>query len=588
MKRLSGPDVALSIRILCLALLMMLFPLQAQASYQVEIIGAGALTPLLNEHLEISRRQGDGNLAEEEVQRLAAIAPAQIRELLATEGYFSPVVTHELIKQASPWIARFNITLGPQTQVAAVDIRFSGDIAAAPQPDEQRMNRLRRRWSLDSGEIFRQRDWDSAKSALLKDLLVTDYPAALITSSEARIDPAANSATLSVEIDSGPKFTFGPLQIEGLQRYSRELIDQLNPIQPGEPYSQEKLNELQARVQDSGYFRSAFATLEINPEQPRNVPIRLDLVENERRRLALGGGFSTDTGARVQVKWLDRNFLGRNWRLESALRIDRETRVLGADVFLPAITNGWLPSFGTHYERSDSAGEINNKLRAGARIASANKADEKTWGIAYLGDRQQIGESFRNNRQALIGSFSYTKRRVDNLIAPRLGYVASIELGAGPRGLVNSDSLMRVSARGTWLSPTRQRVQAVLRGQAGQVFGAGRDTVPADLLFRTGGDQSVRGYGYNTLGVMQNGAVVGGVVSAVLSAELVYRLTPQWGAAVFADAGNAADSWGDFRFKQGTGVGARWRSPIGPINVDLAYGHATRKPRLHFSVGYGF
>jgi translocation and assembly module TamA len=112
--------------------------------------------------------------------------------------------------------------------------------------------------------------------------------------------------------------------------------------------------------------------------------------------------------------------------------------------------------------------------------------------------------------------------------------------------------------------------------------------VPGDLLFRAGGDQSVRGYSYQSLGPIQNGAVVGGTVTAVMSAELVYQLTPTWGAAVFTDAGNAADSWKGFTLKRGTGVGARWRSPIGPVNLDLAYGHAVHKMRLHFSVGYGF
>jgi translocation and assembly module TamA len=582
-------------RIACfLALLALLFTVPAHAqdaaphSYRVEIIGAGSLASLLNEHLEITRRQSAGNLSEEEIQRLVGIAPNQIRELLATEGYFSPTVTHELDQQSSPWVARFTITLGPPTVVQSVDIRFSGVVASGQDADQRRMDRLRRQWGLKTGEVFRQASWDSAKSTLLKGLLVRDYPAAAITHSEARIDPATHGAALVVEVDSGPKFTFGELEIQGLQRYSREMIERLNPISPGEPYSQEKLNELQARVQDTGYFRSAFATVDINPARSHNVPVRLDVTENERKRLSLGLGFSTDTGARAQVKWLNRDFLGRNWRLESELRVDRETRVLGADVFLPAISNGWLPSFGAHYERTDTAGEINDTLRTGARLSSPNKLDEKTWAISYLADRQQIGDNFANNRHALIGSFIYTKRRVDNLILPSRGYVASVELGAGPRGLLNEESLARVVGRATYLSPTRNRVQALLRGQVGQVFGAGRETVPADLLFRTGGDQTVRGYGYNTLGVAQDGAIVGGTVTAVLSAELVYRLTPQWGAAVFTDAGNAADSWSALRLQHGTGIGARWRSPIGPINLDLAYGHETRKVRLHFSVGYGF
>jgi translocation and assembly module TamA len=69
---------------------------------------------------------------------------------------------------------------------------------------------------------------------------------------------------------------------------------------------------------------------------------------------------------------------------------------------------------------------------------------------------------------------------------------------------------------------------------------------------------------------------------------MIYNLTPQWGVAVFTDAGNAADSWHDFHPVHGSGVGARWRSPIGPLNLDLAYAHETHQPRLHFSVGYGF
>lgn len=578
---------------LILLLLPVLVHAQTGPGYTVQIDGAGPFTKLLAEHLDIARRQEDRNLPPEEIQRLAATAPQQIRELLATEGYFSPTIRYELNRSTTPWVARFAIEPGPPTRVASVDIRFRGDIASGPQPDARRMNRLRRRWGLEPGEVFKQAAWDDAKSAVLRDLLLRDYPAAAIAHSEARIDPEKNTAALTVEVDSGPAFTFGELRIEGLQRYSREMIERLNPIQPGDPYAQEKLNELQSRLADTGYFRSAFASAEIDPAQPRHVPVRVDLVENPRRRLGLGVGFSTDTGARAQVKWLDRNFLQRDWRLEADLRIDRETRLIGGDVFLPPIANGWLPdgwlpSFSAHFERTLSGGETNDKVRTGARLASPNRFDEKAWSLAYLADRQRVGATFVNNRQALIGSFTYTKRRLDHPLQPRRGYLASVELGAGPRGLINESNIARVVVRAMWLRPLAPRWRTLLRGQVGQVFGGSRLTVPADLLFRVGGDQSVRGYDYNSLGVMQDGAVVAGKVSAVLSAELIYWLTPQWGAAIFADAGNAADSWSGFELKRGSGIGARWRSPIGPVNLDLAYGHATREPRLHFSIGYGF
>ncbi|HVK95158.1 MAG TPA: autotransporter assembly complex family protein [Noviherbaspirillum sp.] len=572
------------------ALLGLSFPCFAQTqnvTYTVEIKGAGKLSSLLREHLDISRRQ-NAVLSTDELERLVAITPQQARELLATESYFSAVVQPVLDRGVDLWVVRIAIALGPETRVDALDIHFSGGIVSGPNADQRRMNQLRRRWQLKQGEIFRQTAWNEAKSELLKGLLVRDFPAATIIRSEARIDPQKSSAALTVEVDSGPAFTFGELNIQGLERYSRTMIDSQNPIHPGDPYSQEKLNELQSRLEDSGYFRSAFATVDIDPAQPERVPVRLDLIENPRKRLGLGGGFSTDTGARAQVKWLDRNFLRRNWRLESELRIDRETRVLGGDVFLQPIAIGWLPSFGAHLERTESGGEINDKIRTGARLVSPNKVDEKAWAIAFLADRQRIGDNFSNNRQALIGSFTYTKRRLNNPLRPRRGYVASLELGVGPRGLVNESHIGRVVGRALWMHTFSPRWRTVARGQIGQVFGGSRQTVPADLLFRTGGDQSVRGYGYDSLGVEQNGAVVAGKVSAVLSAELIYQVTPQWGAALFTDAGNAADAWRDFVFKRGSGVGARWNSPIGPINLDLAYGHATREPRLHFSIGYGF
>lgn len=577
------------VALLLLILSYCMLPMQAQAeapAYTVAIDGAGGLTSFLNDNLDISRRQSSAELSEDEVQRLVGIAPQQIRSLLATEGYFSSTVKHELDRESSPWVARFTVVLGPRTLVESVTITFKGDILAA---HPQRVERLKQRWLLQAGGIFQQKAWDDAKSDLLKALLIRDYPTAAITQSSARIEPDTATAVLTVEVDSGPGFTFGELQIEGLQRYQRSMIDELNPIKPGEPYSQEKLNELQARVQNTGYFKSVFATVEMDASKPVAVPIRLDLTENERKRLSLGVGFSTDSGARGQIKWLDRNFLDRNWRLESNLRVDRDTRVIGSDVYLQPISNGWRPSVGAHYEYTNSAGEINNKLLSSARLTSPDTNDEKVWALSFYADRQRIGEDFSNNREALIGSFIYTRRRVNNLILPSRGYVASIELGAGPAGVINKKSLARVVGRATYLSPYYdKRWQGVLRGQVGQVFGADRTTVPGDLLFRTGGDQTVRGYSYNTLGVAQNGAIVGGTVTAVVSAELVYRITPEWGAALFTDAGNAADSWSDFKLKQGSGVGARWRSPIGQVNLDLAYGHETKEPRLHFSIGYGF
>ena len=573
------------------ALVLLLASVAASAQtggYTVEVNGAGELTGLLNDFLEVRRRAADPAIDADELTRLATAAPAQARELLATEGYFSPTVTQEVLTGGERPRVRLTVDPGAVTRIGSVEVRFAGAIALGDGNDAARMARLRRQWQLASGAVFRQEGWDEAKSALLKDLLARDYPAARIAQSAAVIDPVGHLAALTIDVDSGPAFTFGALQVRGLNRYPQSRIDRLNPVVPGERYSQDRLNELQARLQDSGYFKSVIATIDADPAQPNAVPVHVDVNENERRRLQLGGGFSTDTGPRLQAKLLDRNFLSRDWRLDSELRIDRGTPLLAAEVTLPALENNWTPSVAGRFERTDISGEVSDKVRNDARLTSPDRNNERVVGVSFLAERQRINDADANNRHALIATHTYTRRRVDNLLDPRRGYVAALELGLGVRGVLTEQSLARVVGRVTWLEPWTRNWTTVLRAQVGQVFGASRQNVPGDLLFRTGGDQTVRGYGYNSLGVAENNAIVGGRVLAVFSAELVYQFTPQWGAAVFNDAGNAADTWRDLKLVMGTGVGARWRSPIGPVNLDLAFAHETRQPRLHFSIGYGF
>jgi translocation and assembly module TamA len=131
-------------------------------------------------------------------------------------------------------------------------------------------------------------------------------------------------------------------------------------------------------------------------------------------------------------------------------------------------------------------------------------------------------------------------------------------------------------------------VDVNLRCELGAVFAGSSDGIPTMFLFRTGGDQTVRGYAFDSIGVQQGSAVVGGRYLGVASAEAIYWFRGDIGAAVFVDAGDAVDDINDFSLKVGYGVGFRWRSPIGPFRVDVAYGQETKAVRLHLSVGYAF
>lgn len=180
------------------------------------------------------------------------------------------------------------------------------------------------------------------------------------------------------------------------------------------------------------------------------------------------------------------------------------------------------------------------------------------------------------------------KRAVDDLLDPTRGYVFEYQVGGGTAIALAEQDFVRLYSRFVRYQPVRGSDVFILRAEAGMTVADSREGIPQDFLFRTGGAQTVRGYDYQSLGVREGSATVGGRFLAAASAEYVHWFKPQWGGAVFVDAGDAADTRDDFDLRVGYGVGARWRSPAGPLAIDLAWGHQARSLRLHFGVAIAF
>jgi translocation and assembly module TamA len=191
-------------------------------------------------------------------------------------------------------------------------------------------------------------------------------------------------------------------------------------------------------------------------------------------------------------------------------------------------------------------------------------------------------------QKALSLNYTWTRRSVDNALYPTSGLMFTAQLGGAARALFSTTDFVRSYAKLVYFYPLTKTGNLILRGEAGAVTAQSRDGVPSDFMFRTGGDQSVRGYAYQSLGVDVADAVLGGRYLGVVSAEYVQWISPLWGAAVFYDTGDAADDPQTFKPVHGYGAGMRWKSPVGPLNLDLAYGREVKKMRLHFSVGIAF
>ena len=577
--------------------------------YTVRIDAPRQLEELLEDNLDLVRWRGNARVDLEQLQRLVKEAPEQVKTLIATEGYYSPKVSAGLDTSGGRPVARVIVDPGEPVLVGDVDLVLRGfvpfDKGAAPFD----ANALRQRWSLPVGARFVQGDWEAAKRDLLREVAQTRFPRAQLVETSATVDPDERRALLRVVIDSGPEMRFGELRIRGLKRYPRKVITNLNQIKPGDEYSEAALQALQSRLQDTGYFSSVEVSADMRavlnaeledlkdgdedgasspqtPVGPTVLPVLVRVTENKRKNVEVGVGFSTDTGARAQLSYDDLNVLGK--RMKSDLLYEQKRQTARVDFFWPTKPKGYNDSVGAGIERNDVRGEITTTATIAARRSWGSPLLERSLVMETLFEERQVAPQPKTRTRSLPLTYTITKRKLDSLIQPTNGYVVSGQLGGAPLPILTDEKFLRLYLRGQSFKPMGESGTLVLRGEFGAVAAKEKLGVPSVFLFRAGGDQSVRGYGYRELGVRENGAIVGGKYLATASAEYQYWFRPPWGVAAFYDIGNAADKVGDLNPKAGYGVGARWRSPVGPINVDLAYGHALRKARLHFSLGFTF
>lgn len=554
--------------------------------YAVELQVPEAHRQLLQAHLEIVTSRDNPRMNADQLRFLVRRTPDQIRELLATEGFYSPIVDASLEERQGGWVARFSVAPGDPSRVAGVDLALSGAVAAPERA--ARLATMRERWPLREGMVFRQAHWEAAKRSALQVLLTEQYPAAKIAFSEAKVDPQTRKVSLQVVLDSGPAFTFGAIEVSGLERYPRSIVDRLNMIEPGSPYSQAKLLQLQSRLQDSRYFAGALVSADIDPARPERVPVKVQVVEAQSRKLGFGAGASTNTGARGQIEYQDLDFLDRAWRLSSLLKLESKKQLLSGDLQFPRAAGGYADSLTVLTERTDIEGQTTAKRALGARRAWVAGNTESAIGLQFVTEREQIAGAPDDASQALVPNAAWTRRNVNNMLYPSDGLLLNLQLGAAAKALLSDQDFVRAYAKATWYRSVGENGGLILRGELGATFAHSRQGIPSDYLFRAGGDQSVRGYAYQSLGVKSGEAIVGGRYLGVASVEYVHWLTSNWGAAVFYDAGNAADSLRDFKLVHGIGAGARWKSPVGLLKLDLAYGQEVKRLHLHFSVGISF
>ena len=544
------------------------------------------LRTLIERHSQIFAEHTDPSLSEERFRYLSRIAVQEIEQLLATEGYFKPQVEYR-IEEGPELTAHFSVSPGQPTRVASFDLRFAGAIGSDRPQDRALRDQLLAAWTLTQGTVFRSADWEKAKEGLLRELHAHRFPAARIADSTADVDPAKNLATLQVTLDSGPEFTFGTLAISGLEEYPESVIAAHNTIRPGTAYSERALADFQATLQSTGYFTSVFVSVSPDPERAQHAPIKVQVVENTRKRLSLGGGYSTDKGFGVLARYDGTLLRIPGWRARATAELHQVEQSVEGEIQLPPLIRNFVPKFGVRLEREDLEGQTTVSTVLGARLVRATTDTELALSAQFYSESVDVGLR-TDHLKSLPLNVSATLRRLDDLLYPQRGYSFNVQGGGAIEETFSDRRFFRLYGKANAFFPMGDIHTLIVRAELGAVEAGGRDGIPDDFLFRAGGSQSVRGYSFGSLGVESSGAIVRGRYLAVGSVELRQRFAENWWGALFYDTGGVSDSPSALKLVQGYGAGVRWRSPVGPLNVDLAYGEATREFRVHFSVGYAF
>lgn len=512
-------------------------------------------------------------------------AHREISELLATEGYFAPGITLHLAPHATP---ELEVVPGPRTMVSDVNIEFRGNLADDDPGRRLRVERLRAAWSLQPGQPFRSPAWEEAKAVLLSSVAAEDYPTAEIKESRAEVNAATSQARLVVVLDSGPAFRFGELVIKGLERYDRSLVSDLAPFKAGDPYRREQLLSFQAKLQNLPQFGSVAVNIDPAAATQQAAPVEVVLSEAKSQRISTGAGYSSNTGARGELNYADNNFLDRALRLNAGLRIEQKRQTLSTGIdSVPDQAGRWY-SAAAAADRTFIQDLETIRQKVGiSRNQLSGKFETRLALNWQREDRDPKGGVHQINQTlALDGLLRY--RSIDDPLFPRDGSATELRVGGGSQQLFSDQDFLRTYVRHQFWYPVGKRDVLFLRGEAGYTFAPSRFGIPQEYLFRAGGIHSVRGYAFNRLGVREGSAVVGGRVMATGTVEYNHWFMRNWGAAVFADVGDAADTVGQLSPVVGYGGGVRWRSPVGPLAVDLARGHRDGKLRLHFSIAVAF
>lgn len=574
------------IRLRC-AVLLLTLPVVARAGIDVEVTGVdGALRANVDAFLSLRRYARSEQLDQELMDRLARRAEREVAAALRPFGHYDAQVVTEVTPVNGGWRAIVRIEPGEPVMLVETQIAIEG-----PGRDEGFLREVLEHAPLATGRPLRHADYDQLKGELQRAASGHGYLDAVFSRAELRVEPARREARAFLTLDTGERYRFGPTRIEQ-DFLDPDLVRRYLRYRTGDWFDATLLLRTQFALDDSGYF----AVVEVLPEERdrarRVAPVRIAAEQNRRNRYRIGAGYATDTEGRILLGWDNRQLNRNGHRLSAEARYSSLEERLEFGYAIP-----W---------RDPALEKLSLRLLAGR----SRSGDIETTGLSL---RPALTEVAGPWQRVLFLNADYTRDRYPPIEAGgpqatqrNLLLVPGVSFARLPPGFLGADAPSRglyiellgsASALGSDADFARLLLReerrldlggpwhVLLRGELGTSAVGNFQELPAQYRFFAGGDRSVRGYAYEELSpVDELGQAVGGRHKLVASVELERDLPRQLTVALFADAGNAFNRFGD-PLEYSVGVGLRYRLSFLSIGFDVAQSvsEPDRSPRLHLN-----
>lgn len=568
---------------LAAAVLMLVAAGAARAAQvaRVDIVGLDeAMAENVRVSLSLVEAIGD-DLSGRRLAYLLREAEDEAREALEPFGYYDPTITVERTRDGDPVAVTVTVDPGTPVRVRRADVAILGEGARDRYLREELAE-----FEPKTGDVLVHPTYEASKTRITRRLAERGYFDADFASRRVEVTRAQHAADIDLVWDSGIRYDMGEVTFtQDPQIIRPQLLEQLVYWDTGSYYHQGKIDRLRQSLARLDYFSSI--DIQPRPEEAVGtlVPVTVNLTPAPRSIYTAGLSYGTDSGGGVRLG-LERRYLNqRGHKALAQLDYAQKRKTLTLQYRIPAFAwlDGWYTlSAQAADEQSDyidtrriefvasRSGKVNDHLTA---VASLHALRER-WDFVEEGDDGTLEPDYR------YATFTYPSLRAeyvdaDDLVFPRDALAGSLELRGGVEGAGSDASFAQARATARWYRGLGEDDRLIVRGELGHTFSGQIFELPPSLRYYAGGDRSIRGYAWREVGPRITGLDgrrygLGARNVATASVEFEHYFNDTWGAAGFVDSGSAFNDTPDWR--TGVGVGVRWRSPVGPLRLDLAHG----------------